>query len=194
MLRSILILEFFERGCDDLSVMGKAVLTFVVVLGLVAATAVFFAQRNRAAQSENAPATPQQILESTKAFAPKLMAELKKDELANRMQIAGLKTRSNDWQVVGVDVEKTQSLIDPVVGVIRISHYEFSSFESSTVNSSEISIFTIQVSQDGYLWKCNHAEKKTDSFESIKSVPVIDATLYITEIIEKMNKAEAKLH
>lgn len=133
------------------------------------------------------------LAETLKAYAPTLVNAIKRQ---SENAIGGLgesaaKDKSTDeFSIISTDVRKTQSLVDPVVGVLKIKSFHWTvPADTPQFAGGFTFIITIQIAPttDGK-WKCVHAECKEESAtiagtESLSSGKTTDWTDNITTLI-----------
>ncbi len=138
--------------------------------------------------------TAQELSDEVKKFAPILVQRMKDEDKLRSRPADPTVTRSTTYSVVFTDVQKTNSLIDPMVGMIAISvvhMYQDKQFTSIGYVRKETFTATIAVSGPN-TWKCLHGERKIeDHYSYDSSAPksteigqVSDQTEYLRRMIE----------
>lgn len=117
----------------------------------------------------------QEVVRRLNSFAPVLMARLQKQcEKPEAKQ---------EFTLLGTDVKKTDSVITPIVGVVRIQR--FWSAKDGTGYFTQV--LTFDISQSGTGWKCLKVEcrQESDSSDPTRIGKVDERTDGFREIVER---------
>jgi hypothetical protein len=110
--------------------------------------------------------SPKELLAQVDAFAPILIQRMKVDDATKDASLSFDDFKvTREYSVVSTDVQKTDSLIDPVVGVVQIHTFYWTVAKSSPTSAAGHSFtYTVTVSPQGKnKWKCVKADRKLES-------------------------------